>query len=43
MISDFFFEEIRMKQTKDTHLVEKAFLVIETPDPHFSIHEDGNL
>ena len=28
-------EEIRMKQTNDTHLIEKASLVVETPDPHF--------
>ena len=37
------FEEIRMKQTEDIHLIEKASIVVETPDPHFSIHEDGSL
>ena len=37
------FEEIRMKQTEYTHLVEKASLVVKTSDPHFSIHEDGSL
>ena len=37
------FEEIRMKQTEDTYLIEKASLVVETPDQHFSIHEDDSL
>ena len=28
------FEEIRMKQTEYTHLIKKASLVVETPNPH---------
>ena len=37
------FEEIRMKRNNDTHLIENASLVVETPDQHFGIHEDGSL